>query len=123
VLATVAVVVVGVDLQGPLGGLIVLTFMLVGPGFAGTLLMGSMAAEARLLASIAGSLALGVLVSLAMALTDTWSGLLGIATLALFTQACVIVAHRRHAMERSSRRSAVDDLSAPAPIGEETAYG
>jgi hypothetical protein len=122
-LATAAVVVVAVDLPGTLGGLVVLAFVLLGPGLAGTLLMGPMAGEARVLASLAGSVALGVVVSVAMALTDTWSTLLGVAALALFTQTCVIVALRRHADERSARAGAADAVAAPPPGGKETNHG
>lgn len=122
--ATISVVAAGLDMRDAPVGIVVLVFLLLGPGFALTLLMGPMHAEARLLASVAGSVALGTLTSLALLAAGMWSGLLGVAILAAFTQVCVVVALRRRRTadaptpHRSGEPASCTDCSARAPTIE-----
>jgi hypothetical protein len=88
----VVMAMVALDLRGALPGALTLGFIGFAPGLALSLPMGPMAVEARVLIAAIGSAAVGAVVSVALLLTDLWSGRLGCFCIAVVTQAVAVTA-------------------------------
>jgi hypothetical protein len=106
--AIASVLVVGLDVPSILGRLLVLAFLLLGPGAALSLHLGPLAPEVRALVSVIGSLSIATLSSLALIYIDLWSPELGVAAIALIAQTLVIAAPWYRAPRRHDPTSDTD---------------
>lgn len=78
----VALVVVAVDVEGPVRAVVGLGFVLLVPGFALARAMGPMSPAARALVTVAAGLAVATMVAVLLVAAGVWSPVLAVALLA-----------------------------------------
>lgn len=103
-------VLVVLDVGGPVRAVASAVVLLVLPGLAASLLMGPMSVEFRLLASVAASAALLTLVATSMVLLDLWSPTVGFVLIALLGIGLTLL---------SSRGDGTTGDAAPNPDGDD----
>lgn len=116
VLSVVALVLVVLDVRGPIRGGAAVLLVLIAPGLALSLSMGPLSPELRLLVAIAASVALATVISVLLVATGVWSNSLATALLAGAT--VLAVGAVRTPPASGSPRTAPTDLTDEPTSGE-----
>jgi len=98
-----ALVLVGLDADGPLRQVTTALVVLVAPGLAASLAMGPMSLEARALVSVVGSVALLTVVAMVLALLGSSSPTTGLWVSALVALALILVPFLRRGRDRAPK--------------------
>jgi hypothetical protein len=102
--AAAAVLIRLLQVDNTLAGLVVLGFLLLGPGAAISLVGGTVSFEGRALVTVVGGATVSTLVALTLIYADVWSMDVGVGVVATITLV-VIVVRRRQAGTPSATKS------------------